>query len=1108
MEGAAQKLNLSASPHRRKRTEDEVVPSSGFCGVLHRSPPPPPPALLRRIGVKEVTGVGKVKVMLRVAGDAQSSVEDSSSFFSVDKRRKQITLFDPALCGGPSAPEDRRVGVAAPKMFAFDSIFTHEDSQAEVCSSALTDIIHAVINGSDGCLFCFGHAKLGKTQTMLGTPDSASSLGIIPSSISWLFRGIAEQKQKTGARFSVRVSAVEISQQLKDLLVGHANECEQSPGVYLRDDPLQLQNYSELRAPTAEKAAFYLDSALAARAPQTHFLYTLHIYQYSVATKGAVAGGRSRLHLIDLGSCERSKLTGGLSLGGIGNVLLGIFNGQKHLPHREHKLTQVLKECLSSLTCHVGMIAHVSPSAQNYSDTLGTVQLASRVHRIRRRRIKFTGGNSGMVAGEDVNRGTTSSEVDPSSSEQSADTVIYVGPSDETDGEHPPVYLPSLNSEDNRCAMGKALRGSGVEPKGHERGIRPNISRSVPASPQRMCQELSQVNGSHEDRSSPHRVGKLGKSGLASSKSSPSRSVSKAKEVKTPKLNGTHTPEERWVDGPRIAKSKVVEARNLHMMQKDGPHKLAKKEMWVDGPLNAENGLSYGFMDYHKKSMIRKWVENQAVQLQKHKSMARDKTPPRRYLANFKTCSDEGRDSSDGTCGVRGQASGQEDEEDQEEVVPALHQTSIAARNGEIGRVVPIERLQGTNYEEEEEDEQIEVEIIEMEEPAQLVAMQDSCLQVTEEDIALCMGEAENPLPEVDQEEHPLRILSQENLTVVSTFTDSLSIANDLERLFPRGPGFFHHTTWLKNQSMEIHNGKAMDQDPCRTPVLTRKQQDLCMPQHVETRLFSRCQSLSLSDMLAQDHHHLHNGGDFDTSSIVSEPAYCPGDDKKSGKVCFNCKGSLTNGMLYDTSHFSHLTRSISSLRHPDGASNPNLQEERCERAPGNGAECGGRSLGEEDDELRVPPPLKSSLLTLSREGFVCSKMKNGDSSGYVSGTQPDSQSQSSIHDPGGASLQYCHPDVERLERGWSEANRLRELRREQRILKAELASAKARLLVPQDRWSYELHVEDSWQNWDDPHSFLEALHQETVILRKRVDACKSHVLVVTCFDHKPPAQS
>lgn len=53
---------------------------------------------------------------------------------------------------------------------------------------------------------------------------------------------------------------------------------------------------------------------------------------------------------------------------------------------------------------------------------------------------------------------------DPSSSDLSADTVIYLGPSDDaTDGEHPPVYIPSMNSGDNRCAMNKALKGSGAE---------------------------------------------------------------------------------------------------------------------------------------------------------------------------------------------------------------------------------------------------------------------------------------------------------------------------------------------------------------------------------------------------------------------------------------------------------------------------------------------------------------------------------------------------------------------------------------------------------------------------------------------------------------------
>jgi hypothetical protein len=49
--------------------------------------------------------------------------------------------------------------------------------------------------------------------------------GLMPTAIAWLFRGIGEQKNKTGARFSVRVSAVEIAgpaEVLRDLLAPHA----------------------------------------------------------------------------------------------------------------------------------------------------------------------------------------------------------------------------------------------------------------------------------------------------------------------------------------------------------------------------------------------------------------------------------------------------------------------------------------------------------------------------------------------------------------------------------------------------------------------------------------------------------------------------------------------------------------------------------------------------------------------------------------------------------------------------------------------------------------------------------------------------------------------
>jgi kinesin family protein 26 len=60
---------------------------------------------------------------------------------------------------------------------------------------------------------------------MVGSCSEDIGPGLMPTAISWLFRGIGEQKNKTGARFSVRVSAVEIAgpaEVLRDLLAPHA----------------------------------------------------------------------------------------------------------------------------------------------------------------------------------------------------------------------------------------------------------------------------------------------------------------------------------------------------------------------------------------------------------------------------------------------------------------------------------------------------------------------------------------------------------------------------------------------------------------------------------------------------------------------------------------------------------------------------------------------------------------------------------------------------------------------------------------------------------------------------------------------------------------------
>ncbi|XP_042189225.1 kinesin-like protein KIF26B isoform X2 [Callorhinchus milii] len=507
---AAQKLNLSSKKKKHHRppppyvSESPIFPTN-FSGSLQTSPPPAPPCLLRAINkVKDNPGMGKVKVMLRICQASVGDMSESSCFFKVDPRKKQITLYDPSINGLQNSSQ-KRGGLVPPKMFAFDAVFPQDSSQAEVCAGTVAEVIQSVVNGADGCVFCFGHAKLGKSYTMIGKDDSMQNLGIIPCAISWLFKLINERKEKTGARFSVRVSAVEVwgkEENLKDLLSEVATgslQDGQSPGVYLCEDPIcgmQLQNQSELRAPTAEKAAFFLDAAIASRRSSqsdcdeeelrnSHMLFTLHIYQYRMekSGKGGMSGGRSRLHLIDLGSCVKvlSKSREGgsglcLSLSALGNVILALVNGTKHIPYKESKLTMLLRESLGNLNCRTTMIAHISASSSHYSETLSTIQIASRVLRMKKKKTKYTSSSSGGESSCEEGRMRRPTQLRPfhprgavepdlpilnlssdpdysSSSEQSCDTVIYVGPngtalSDKelTDNEGPPDFVPIIPS--------------------------------------------------------------------------------------------------------------------------------------------------------------------------------------------------------------------------------------------------------------------------------------------------------------------------------------------------------------------------------------------------------------------------------------------------------------------------------------------------------------------------------------------------------------------------------------------------------------------------------------------------------------------------------------
>ncbi|MEQ2160549.1 hypothetical protein GOODEAATRI_000410, partial [Goodea atripinnis] len=389
---AAQKLNLSSKRKKHQPSllhpqEPSIYPTN-FSGILQVSPPPTPPCLLRAVSkVKENPGMGKVKVMMRICPSLEGAdSSESQSFLKVDSRKKQLTLYDPASSPHSSSGHRRSATVAVPKIFAFDAVFTHDASQ---------------------------------------------SLGIVPCAISWLFKLINERKEKTGTRFSVRVSAVEIfgkEEELKDLLsevsTGSLQE-GQSPGIHLREDPIcGTQNQSELRAPTADKAAFFLDAALAAR---------------STSRPDADEDERRNSHMLD------------------------------------SKLTMLLRESLGNINCRTTMIAHISDSPAHYADSLNTIQLASRIHRMRKKKSKYASSSSGGESSCEEGRVRRPPHLRPfhprtvaldpdlpallsdpeysSSSEQSCDTVIYVGPggtaiSDRelSDNEGPPAFVPIIPS--------------------------------------------------------------------------------------------------------------------------------------------------------------------------------------------------------------------------------------------------------------------------------------------------------------------------------------------------------------------------------------------------------------------------------------------------------------------------------------------------------------------------------------------------------------------------------------------------------------------------------------------------------------------------------------
>lgn len=63
------------------------------------------------------------------------------------------------------------------------------------------------------------------------------------------------------------------------------------------------------------------------------------------------------------------------------------------LSFRDSKVAQLLRDSLGGVSCRTCMLVHVSSAVSHHNETLQVIQLAARIHRMRRRKTKVIHSN-------------------------------------------------------------------------------------------------------------------------------------------------------------------------------------------------------------------------------------------------------------------------------------------------------------------------------------------------------------------------------------------------------------------------------------------------------------------------------------------------------------------------------------------------------------------------------------------------------------------------------------------------------------------------------------------------------------------------------------------
>ena len=269
-------------------------------------------------------------------------------------------------------------------------------------------VLDNAYEGYHCCLFAYGQTGSGKSYSMIGYGENR---GIVPVACEELFKRIGQKKE--GEEFEVHASMLEIyNEEIQDLTID-ANTRPKG-GLKVRESPLlgvfvdkvkknfvedyqQVQRVMDLGTKNRTIAATQMN----ATSSRAHTVITLEFKQ-KITKDGITVEKLSMINLVDLAGSERQDKTGAtgarlkeavninLSLTTLGQVISALAEnsegGKKFVPYRNSSLTRILQNALGGNSQTI-MICAVSPSSDNYEETLSTLRYADQAKKIKNKPV-------------------------------------------------------------------------------------------------------------------------------------------------------------------------------------------------------------------------------------------------------------------------------------------------------------------------------------------------------------------------------------------------------------------------------------------------------------------------------------------------------------------------------------------------------------------------------------------------------------------------------------------------------------------------------------------------------------------------------------------------